>query len=204
MGELFRTDASAHDDYAVLGGWECRDGTPPHLARWFSMKITAAHLPEFFSKGSAKKVVAGWELLATMVAARLFIPEGLSVGRCACTGATDNQGNAYIVARGLTTSFPLNIVMMQVVADLERRGAWLNLQWTRRDKNQEADDLTNMDYSKFDGARRICGEWRTADYDVMARLLPAGTMLYEEATACRHLCAPRCPHPLPVISMSSY
>ena len=186
VGELFRTDASAHEDYAILGGWECARGTRPGDARWFSIRVTAKELPAFFIKGgSAKRVVAGWELLATMVAIQLFVPSGYSLGRCTVSGATDNQGNSYIVSRCMTTSFPLNVVLMQLASDLESKGAWLSLDWLRRDRNEEADALTNEIFHGFDMTKRIIVDFRLDDFVVMKKMLGAAADLYADIEARR-------------------
>ena len=63
------------------------------------------------------------EMLATLLAIRIFVPEGFSLGRCAVTGSTDNLGNSFVVSRGLSTAYPLSVTMMQIASDLERRGA---------------------------------------------------------------------------------
>ena len=46
--------------------------------------MTKEDVPEFFIRGDAKRTVAGWELLATLVAVSLFVPSGYSLGRCVC------------------------------------------------------------------------------------------------------------------------
>ena len=186
LGELFRTDASAHDDYAILGGWECRNGTMPKDARWFSIRLTAADLPAFFIKGgSAKRVVAGWELLATMVAIRCFVPDGHSLGRCTVSGATDNQGNSYIVSRCMTTSFPLNVILMQLANDLESKGAWLALDWLRRDRNVEADSLTNEIFVDFNMDKRLPIRFCIEEFRILEKMLAAAAGLYAEVEARR-------------------
>ena len=57
----------------------------------------------------SKRAVAAWEMLATLVALKLFANEGTSKerrGQVTVTGATDNQGNPYAVNKLMTTKYP--------------------------------------------------------------------------------------------------
>ena len=49
---MFRTDASAHEDFAIIGGWETARTEDPKRARWFSHKITKADIPYMQRGGS--------------------------------------------------------------------------------------------------------------------------------------------------------
>ena len=42
LGEAFRSDAKAEGSTVCVGGWECRGGTRPQEARWFSVELTRA------------------------------------------------------------------------------------------------------------------------------------------------------------------
>eukprot|EP00969_Alexandrium_andersonii_P185375 8190266-Alexandrium_andersonii.AAC.1 len=55
LGEVFKGDARATETFAVLGGWECRAGTPPERARWFSVRIERPQAPTLFPKDTAQK-----------------------------------------------------------------------------------------------------------------------------------------------------
>eukprot|EP00974_Lingulodinium_polyedra_P020409 1974757-Lingulodinium_polyedra.AAC.1 len=66
LGEIFRGDARAEQDFAVLGGWCSAGGASTKDARWFSIRITEDMLPELFHKGSAQRTVAAWELLTSL------------------------------------------------------------------------------------------------------------------------------------------
>eukprot|EP00972_Heterocapsa_arctica_P088728 13082960-Heterocapsa_arctica.AAC.1 len=71
-------------------------------------------------------------------------------------GATDNQGNRYVVAKLMSNRCPLNVVAMELASQLERTLQWLVLVWAPREDNREADDLTNSRTST-----RTCGSTRT-------------------------------------------
>ena len=122
--ELFRTDASADDQRSVLGGYEVREYSDTTKARWFSIALSQKDLPEFFKGDTAKRTVAAWEMLATLVALKIFSTNGSSRetrGLTTVTGATDNQGNPYAINRLMTTKFPLNVLVMELATMLEER-----------------------------------------------------------------------------------
>ena len=179
QGTIFKTDAKGEDDFVVLGGWECRDDTPTHLSRWFSVKLTKETAPWLFDKGHGSRTIASSELLGTMLAVHLFcpLPEPGSpplVGLTMCGGDTDNKGNSYVVQKLMTTKLPLLAVLMQLSVMLSDRNVWLNLNWVGRLFNVEADALTNSDFSLFDEARRIPVVWSELPLDIMNDMLAVG------------------------------
>ena len=149
--ESFRIDAKAEGKKIVVGGWEpkCYFKNQPDLktVRWFSIELTEKTAPWAFVKGEPYKVISALELLATTIAVLLFGPEETlpedGLANVVVTGFTDSMVSTHAVVRGLSTSFPLCVVAMELAAQLERRGSKLRLQWAPRAHNQEADDLTN-------------------------------------------------------------
>ena len=69
------------------------------------------------------------ELLATTLGLVLLAPPALeaagAAGTVSVTGLMDSQVAAAVVTRGLTTSFPLCTVAMELSAQLEHRAAEL-------------------------------------------------------------------------------
>ena len=59
-----------------------------------------------------------------------------------------------VVARLLTTKFPLACFLMELALQLQRQEADLELFWLPRLQNEEADALTNQCYITFDPAQR--------------------------------------------------
>jgi len=185
-GELFRTDAKAEGNDVVIGGWECLDGATPSCARWFSVRLTAQNTPWLHCKGEPFKVIAALELLATLFGIIAFMPSnGDYDGKGIITGSatTDNLGVSYVVAKLMTTAFPLNAVLMEVAEQLDRRGSWLALEWAPRQQNVEADALTNEDFHDFDPARRIVMEPESMDWILMPAMMEAGGGMIEEIRA---------------------
>ena len=185
LGLLFKTDAKGEESYVVLGGWECLPGHTTMQSRWFSLTLTRDEVPWLFVKGHGSRTIGASELLATMLAVHLFLPlsEQLpapSKGTVQCRGETDNQGNTYIVSKMMTTSFPLSAVLMQLTSMLGARNLWLGLGWIPREQNEEADALTNDEFSGFDSEKRIPVSWGDLPLDVLAALLKEGENFLQE------------------------
>ncbi|CAE8707868.1 unnamed protein product [Polarella glacialis] len=149
--ELFRSDAKAEGGKAWIGAWETRFSLDPKKCRWFYLEVTRGWAPWAFSKKDPNRVIAALELLGNLAAIMVFgdsWPRGRR-GKCIGTGISDNLGNTYIVAKGMTTKYPITLILMEVSEQLRSRGMEMSVTWKRRDENQEADDLTNLVFDKF-------------------------------------------------------
>ena len=156
MGEVFRADTKGEEFKVVIGGWECRGGKQKSEARWFSLTILPSDAPWLFDKGHSSKTIAAGELLATLACIQLFCEGGPNrAGPMGLSGKTDNLGNSFVLAKMLTTTYPLALVLMQVSVLLSEKKLWLGLQWIPRERNTEADALTNDDFSGFAEHLRI-------------------------------------------------
>ena len=85
-----------------------------------------------------------------------------------------------VVARLLTTKFPLACFLMELALQLQRREADLELFWLPRLQNEEADALTNQCYTAFDPAKRCRFDVAEFEGIVLSQVLAAGQDLYEE------------------------
>ena len=187
-GVLMRVDAKAAGLEVVVGGWEpvlSLDGCPlPSKSRWFSTKLTQENAPWAFERGLPYKCISALELLATTVALVAFGPLALDEGGVdalvAVTGFTDSQVSSDVVTKGMTTSFPLCCVLMELAAQLESRRARLDLDWCPREVNQEADDLTNDLFDAFDPALRVTVEMQQLPWLVFPALMKEGLEYYRE------------------------
>ena len=157
--ELFRADAKASEDLVAVGGWLCRDGTPPASAQWFAVELNKKNAPWIFHKGEPFRLIASLELLATLLCLLVFDirkedPDETSKVTLG-GGSTDNMGNMYLIRKLMTTKYPLNIYLMEIAAQAEMRKLDLELSWVPRDQNTEADELSNLDFRNFDPSKRI-------------------------------------------------
>ena len=185
--ECFRIDAKAEGDKIVIGGWEpnvyYKEKPDLGTVRWFSVELTRENAPWAFCRGEPYRVVSALELLASTMAILLFGPKiALPSGGTAVavlTGHTDSMVSTHVVARGMSTSFPLCVVAMEMAAQLEARGTVLHLEWAPRTHNQEADDLTNEAFGAFNPRHRIHVEdWTKLPWLVLPTFLAKGMEFY--------------------------
>ena len=180
------TDAKATEQGAWIGGW-VQDHDDPLRCRWFSEKVDERLAPWLFVKGgNPKRVIAALELLGTLVAIKLWGCEKDIGGVHLRTEAfTDNRGNEFILKRGLSTKFPLTLLLIEVCETLRETGSTASLQWVRRDENQLADDLTNEEFGKFNMDLRVRVTEDNCRWLVLDELLVESRELYEEIQAFR-------------------
>ena len=139
LGEIFRADASATREGQVrVGGWSLYEGPSPSAARWFAVELTEATAPWAFAKQKQPhRVIAALELFATLLCVMLLWPLSLPPGRGTAallgfSAATDNQGNAYVLDRFMSTKWPLGPVLCERAAQLRKRSAQMRLTWIPR------------------------------------------------------------------------
>jgi hypothetical protein len=181
-GCLFKADAKGEEDYVVLGGYSCSG--PLKECKWFSLRLDKEQAPWLFFKGHGSKTIAASELLASLVCVHCFAEkrDDPYAGRIAVTGITDNQGNSYIVAKGMTTKFPVAPVLMELVRQLSSRQLWLALTWAPREENTAADSLTNGDFELFELGNRISLDWAElkTEFSDLSRYVALGESFYGE------------------------
>ena len=153
-GVEFFTDAKATENDAWIGGF-LQDGEGT-IKEWFSEKIERDWAEWLFIKNDLKRIIASLELLATLVAVRLWTggKDTRSNGVCWVKAGTDNQSNTYAVSKMMSTKYPLTLLVMELSETLRSNRCELNLRWVPREKNQLADDLTNEKFDHFPGELR--------------------------------------------------
>jgi hypothetical protein len=182
-GEWFRADARASKEGVAVGGWECLGNTPPKQARWFAVELTRDSAPWAFTKEKTSQLIASLGLFATFLCVILFVsvaPTSDVEGSFSLSGVTDNQGNQYVANKLLTTKYPLCCVLMELVEQLDRRRAWLDLTWRRRNENTLADALANFDFEAFSTQRRVEVDLRRCKLHIMGKLMVAGSISLTE------------------------
>ena len=160
MWQAFRTDAKCAPGRIVLGGWSLAGGTDPSIAFWFLVEVLPADLPCLFNEdGSSQWASTAAEMLASYMASYAFgllsddsLKANLSVEVCA---GTDNRSTPAVQEKGSSAKWPLLAVHMQMAKSLFKRNKICRLQWRPREENQEADDLTNGVFDRFDLSCRV-------------------------------------------------
>ena len=140
-------------------------------------------------QGEPYKTISALELLATTVGVAVFA-ESLEQLRDAdglvrVTGQTDSQVSANVVSRGMTSSFPLCCVAMELAARLEAARIQLDLDWVPRELNQEADDLSNGIIGGFSSQLRVRVDLKNLEWRVLGRLMAEGAEHFAATAAAR-------------------
>ena len=89
-----------------------------------------------------------------------------------CAGA-DNRSSAAVQEKGASTKWPLLAVRMQIARTLFKHNTICRLQWRPRDENQEADDLTNGVFTKFENKLRVPVRFSDLDLSLLNLLVDA-------------------------------
>ena len=187
-GELFRTDAKAENGRATLGGWECRDNTPPGRARWWFLEIRKDDFPWVFAKhNDPQRVIATLELLATLLAIIIFDykDDDFWTSTCTISADTDNQGVTLAMHKFMSTKWPLTAVLAELGEQLRQRRLELHLSWLRRDLNTEADAITNEDFTAFDTQKEIKVVPGSIQWVILPKIMEWSKQIYEHTEALR-------------------
>jgi hypothetical protein len=176
----FRADARAEGDTVEAGGWETTGSANTKDARWFKMCLTRKNAAWAFHAGEPYRSIASIELFTTLVAAMVFSrqnSEGM-LELSVMDGETDNKGNAYVVAKLMTTKYPLNIILMELALQLRRSNSCLSLAWVPREQNIEADELSNGVTRNFDEKHQINVDISKLEFIVLPELMEEARIFY--------------------------
>ena len=183
-GAIFRVDAKAEGMAVAIGGWapvlDQHGVIDIKLSKWFSIRLTPEDAPWAFSKGLPARSISALELLASTAALVLLSPATLpGKGTVVATGVTDSQVASSVVAKGMSTTYPLCCVAMELAAQQEARGLELGLQWAPREFNAEADALADGRVDGFDPRLRVGTDLASVKWMVLPALLEAGGAFYK-------------------------
>ena len=174
------TDAKATDDQAWIGGWQ-DEGEGTKGAEWFALEVTEDWMPWLKSrKGNPKRMIAALEMLATILAMKLWCSGGGQEYKFHAQAFTDNLGNDFILRKGMSTKFPLTLLVMEASMMMRNFGFTASLNWINRDGNQGADDLTNFKFDSFDLERRVEVDTAKVEWFVLDKLTMESQVLYDE------------------------
>lgn len=152
--------------------------------QWFSEKVEPWMAPWLkVRSGNPQRVIAALEMLAMLVAIKLWMPESEGHLRVHAEAFTDNKGNEFILNKGMSTKFPITLLVIESSETLRKKGATADLRWIRREDNQRADDLTNEEFVAFESWRRRRIAEENCKWEVVGELLPESEQLYKEVQA---------------------
>ena len=185
----WRVDAQASKDGVGVGGWwpyvDEHGNIVAEKSRWFSCHLEEKSVPWAFQKGinEAYRFIASLEALAVLAALVLFAPylsDSPSRPTLLIPAWTDNQSNGFSLNKLLTTKFPLCAVIMELAVRMEEAKARVDVHWTPRDRNAEADRLANGDCSGFDPALRLDLDWAHIKWRVLDKLIATGQAFHAQ------------------------
>ena len=149
--------------------------------KWYCLKLGKSSSCWTHWNGESYKVTAILETMATLVSIAVFLPEEEPVQDFAkITGLGDDSGNRYCVAKMVMSKFQLNIVLMELSEQLEKRKLWLQLDWIKRDTSVEADALTNEDFHDFDPKLRMPIKIEDLKFALLTDYMKEGLDLFKQ------------------------
>eukprot|EP00435_Cladocopium_sp_Y103_P043344 s193_g12.t1 len=164
------------------GGLRVEQDGKGEILQWFSEEITVDWADWLLYKKDPKRVIATLELLATLAAVQLWMPQGDSHVNATCwlRGKTDNLGNTFAVSKWMSTKFPVTIFVMELAETLRLGKCSLMLDWLKRDDNQLADDLTNLKFDKFDAGARVRWKPHEQKWQVLSKFMEHAKSFHNE------------------------
>ena len=133
------------------------------------------------------RVIATLELLGTLLCLAVFNFESTRehLGIITISGTTDNQGNSLALQKFLTTKWPLAPMMIEMTEQLRKRKLELHLTWERRDKNVEADAITNERFELFEDSNRIHIDFPSFPWLVLDKAMVWSKEVYDITQAAK-------------------
>ena len=132
---VFFTDAKATEQGAWIGGYKPDDDG--RILEWFSEEVPKEWATWMTLKKDPKRVIATLELLASLVAVKLWMQESRGPIKATCwlKGMTDNLGNTFAVSKWMSTKFPFTIFVIELSESLRKGSCQLSLEWLRRSES---------------------------------------------------------------------
>lgn len=142
-----------------------------------------------FQKGELFRSIASLELVASLIGLMVLLSKvsdgGDSVGLVGLPVRTDNQGNTFLLDRMLTTKYPLGVVLMELSHQCRVGKLVLRAHWIPLLENEEADALTNLDFSHFSANNRVEVGIDILEFGVLPRLFNEGQDYMKELAEAR-------------------
>ena len=135
-----------------------------------------------FSRRKPYRTIAALELFGTLLSIIAFSASWPSSakGCIQLTGSTDNLGNSWILNKMMSTKFPMLIVLGEVAAQLRKLNASLNLVWVPRLQNEEADALTNGEFSAFRTENRVNVDVPSLSFLILPKLAEVSEEIHQD------------------------
>ena len=96
------------------------------------------------------------------------------------SGQTDMLGNVSVLARLMSSKFPLVVIMTELTERLKQWDLDMNLDWIPRNQNEEADGLTNGIVNSFAAELEIKVDLKKMGLHTLDRMLKVADELYKD------------------------
>ena len=130
--------------------------------------------------GNPKRVIASLEMLATLVAVKIWQWKEDGGLRIHAEAFTDNRRNDFALEKGMSTKLPMTLMIMELAETMRRHDPEVQLTWVSMNDNVAADDLTNLVFDKFDAGNRVMVEGKELKWLALDDLMKKSALLYEE------------------------
>ena len=114
--------------------------------------------------------IAALELMSCLFLLRMvqdWMPRKATSVRLKLRAVNDNKGNMHALMKSYSSTFPTAAVHMELVTAARADGSWIAMDHVKRELNQDADDLTNKIFDKFNPRLRWRPDRRGDFYKVM-------------------------------------
>ena len=150
----------------------------PRKSAWFSLEVSPEDFPWVFVRGKKpSQVISTLEALAVLLSLKLFAAQQPEGQRCRVTILptwTDNRGNGSVLNQLMTTRYPSSALVMELAAEMKKNRVEVQVEWTPREFNREADALANGDTSQFSPELELRVEPHTLKWHVLDRAVEMG------------------------------
>ena len=167
-----------------MGGWRSQGGTRTQDARRFSITLDRKNAKWAYARGEPFRSIAALEAVGILLGVILLTVPGDNIRPCGgmakIRGFTDNRGNQFALTKLMSTKWPLTAIIMELSEQLCQRRMMLGVEWIPRDQNEEADALTNDDFSLFSPERRIDVKLEEIKFAVLEGLLEESEKFHTE------------------------
>ena len=130
-------------------------------------------------------MIATLEALAVLLAVKHLLPKGTAQTESQSVAVTqvltDNRGNGHILSKLHSTKFPISAIVMELAFMLKEKGLQAEVSWIPRESNTEADELSNLDVSRFSPEHRVDVDLANEDWRFFHKALLLGKQYITDA-----------------------
>ena len=187
-GELLRTSRARNLVSADGGRAQCRRTSGPvGRPACFALRLTPQTAPWFSEQ--IDRALGSWQLWKDWWSFSRLVPGRLTVAQssfCSCLPSQTTAATTFAINDPVTTQYPLCANVMELSAQMDMCKARVDLSWTPRERNEEANDaVSNFSFDGFSLDMRVRIDLHSIQWQVPPELLQHGYVLEEPQRAQR-------------------